>query len=55
MTLPQAALAFPLRNPAVCSVVLGMRNAQQVAHNVKLAEAALPRSLWSALEDRDLI
>ena len=55
VTLPQAALAFPLRNPAVCSVVLGMRNAQQVAHNVKLAEAALPRSLWSALEDRDLI
>ena len=54
-TLPQAALAFPLRNPAVGSVVLGMRNAQQVAHNVKLAEAALPPSLWSELENKGLI
>lgn len=50
-TLPQVALAFPLRNPAVASVVLGMRNAQQVADNIKLAASDVPLPVWEELED----
>jgi len=40
-TLPQAAIAFPLRNPQVASIAIGMRNATQVAANVALYEGGV--------------
>lgn len=49
VTLPQAALAFPLRHPAVASVVVGMRSAAEVAQNAALAAAPVPEALWSDL------
>jgi D-threo-aldose 1-dehydrogenase len=48
-TLPQAAIAFPLLQPAVSSVVLGMRTAEQVDRNAALYERAVPRELWDDL------
>jgi len=48
-TLPQAAIAFPLLHPAVSSVALGMRTAEQVDSNVARYEHAVPRELWDDL------
>lgn len=45
-TLPAVALAFPYREPAVVSVVLGMRTAEQVEQNVSLRDAAIPEDYW---------
>lgn len=48
VTLPEAALAFPYQHPAVCSVVIGMRTAEQVASNVQMHTQAqnIPAELW---------
>jgi D-threo-aldose 1-dehydrogenase len=49
ITLPQAAMAFPLRHPAVAAVVLGMRSADQVKENVELYGSAVPEEFWAEL------
>jgi len=49
-TLPQAAIQFPLRQPAVASVVAGMSTAQQVAQDAAWAAAALPAGLLDELD-----
>ncbi|MFC6093852.1 aldo/keto reductase [Saccharothrix lopnurensis] len=46
--LPLAALRFPLRHPAVTSVLLGMRTAAEVRANTSAAE--VPEALWAELE-----
>ncbi|WP_230686662.1 aldo/keto reductase [Catellatospora vulcania] len=46
--LPAAALQFPLRHPAVATVVAGMRSAEQVAAAVDGIRAYAPDSLWQA-------
>jgi D-threo-aldose 1-dehydrogenase len=48
-TLPQAAMAFPLRRAVVANVTLGMRTAEQVEQNANLFQAGLPAALWSDL------
>ncbi|AMM21599.1 aldo/keto reductase [Frondihabitans sp. PAMC 28766] len=48
-TLPEAAVAFPLRHPSVLSVVLGARDAAQVTSNVGRYRAPLPQELWDDL------
>ncbi|GAA3839136.1 aldo/keto reductase [Sphaerisporangium flaviroseum] len=55
VTLPQAALAFPARHPAVVSVVAGARSAGEVERNAALAAAPVPGELWTALADESLI
>jgi D-threo-aldose 1-dehydrogenase len=55
VTLPEAAVAFALRNPAVVSVVLGTRTADQVESNVDRYEARIPEALWSDLRAEGLI
>jgi D-threo-aldose 1-dehydrogenase len=47
--LPQAALRFPLRHPAVTHVVAGMRSAAEVRENLALLAAPVPDELWPAL------
>jgi D-threo-aldose 1-dehydrogenase len=54
-TLPDAAVAFPLLDPAVVSVVLGMRTAEQVSSNVARYERAIPEALWAELRTAGLI
>ncbi|ANJ26023.1 aldo/keto reductase [Agromyces aureus] len=54
-TLPEAALAFALRHPAVVSVVVGMRTAEQVDQTLERVEATVPDELWSALVERGLL
>ncbi|GGS57907.1 oxidoreductase [Planobispora rosea] len=55
VTLPQAALAFPLRHPAVASVVAGARSAAEVTRNAALAARPVPGELWSDLAAEGLI
>jgi D-threo-aldose 1-dehydrogenase len=55
VTVPQAAIAFPLSHPSVVNVTLGMRNAAQVQRNVELYQAAIPSDLWDVLKAEGLL
>lgn len=48
--LPAAALQFPLRHPAIASVVAGMRSRAEVEANMVLMRTAIPAPFWEALE-----
>jgi len=50
VALPAAAMAFPLRHPAVAAVVVGMRSPGEVEANVRHARAEIPPALWSELD-----
>jgi D-threo-aldose 1-dehydrogenase len=49
VSLPAAALQFPLRHPAVCSVVAGTRDAGQVAEALNRLGTHIPEQLWQDL------
>ena len=55
VSLPEAAIAFPLLHPAVVSVVLGARNAEQVIGNVERYTSRVPAELWTDLHTAGLI
>lgn len=48
--LPAAALQFPLRHPAVASVVVGHQSAEEVDRNLALLRRDIPEALWADLE-----
>lgn len=48
--LPTAAVQFPLRHPAVVSVVSGMRSAVQAADTVARLTTPVPDDIWAELE-----
>ncbi|MDT4912851.1 MAG: D-threo-aldose 1-dehydrogenase [Pseudonocardiales bacterium] len=47
--LPQLAMQFALRSPAVASVVVGMRSALEVRENVALLAAPISADAWAAV------
>ncbi len=47
--LPAAALQFPLRHPAVVSVVTGLRRPAQVADALARFAAPVPAGAWAGL------
>jgi D-threo-aldose 1-dehydrogenase len=51
VTLPDAALQFPLRHPAVTSVVVGLRSPAEVAGTIHRANVPIPDALWAELEE----
>jgi D-threo-aldose 1-dehydrogenase len=53
--LPAAALQFPLRHPAVISVVAGASNRKQIEGNVAFMEQSIPETMWEELETRGLL
>ena len=53
--LAAAALQFPLGQPAVVSVIPGMRSAAEVRENVRLFNATVPSSLWEELRSEELL
>ncbi|MCF0094017.1 aldo/keto reductase [Micromonospora sp. MH99] len=55
VTLPQAALAFVRRHPAVVSTVVGVRDAAQVTETLRRSDADVPEQLWAALRDAELL
>ena len=55
VTLPQAAIAFPLLHPVVTGVVIGMRSAEEVRRNVASFGTAVPVALWADLRAAGLL
>ena len=55
VSLPVAAIAYPLLHPAVVSVVLGAREASQVTSNVDRYRTAVPPEVWVELHAAGLI
>ena len=47
--LAAAALQFPVRHPAVASVLLGPRSPAQLAQSLDLLDVAIPEGLWAEL------
>jgi D-threo-aldose 1-dehydrogenase len=55
VTLPQAAIAFPLAHPVVAGVVIGMRSAEEVRRNISSFDAAVPAEVWADLRGAGLL
>jgi D-threo-aldose 1-dehydrogenase len=55
VTLPEAAVAYPLRHPAVVSVVVGTRTPAQLASTVERYETEVPEALWAELAETGLV
>jgi D-threo-aldose 1-dehydrogenase len=55
VTLPQAAIAFPLAHPVVAGVVIGMRSAEEVRRNVASCDAGVPPEVWADLRGAGLL
>ena len=55
VSLPAAAVRYPLRSAAVVSVVLGTRTEEQVSSNVERYWSEVPESLWRELDHEGLV
>jgi aryl-alcohol dehydrogenase-like predicted oxidoreductase len=55
VTLPEAALAYVRRHPAIVSTVVGLRSDVEVRETIERAEARVPEALWPALHSTGLI
>jgi D-threo-aldose 1-dehydrogenase len=53
--LRAAAIQFPLHHPAVATVVVGARSAEEMEENVALMSQQIPPELWTALKDEKLL
>lgn len=53
--LPQAALQFPLRHPAVVGVLAGARTPAEARRNADVIETPCPAALWEELQALGLI
>lgn len=53
--LPQAAMAYVARHPAVVSVVVGVQDAAQTQANTELFAQSVPEALWDDLDARGLV
>ena len=55
VSLPVAAIRYPLRHPAVRTVVVGSARATSVRENLGRAATNVPEPVWAALRDEGLI
>jgi D-threo-aldose 1-dehydrogenase len=55
VTLPAAALAFPLAHPAVAGIAVGCRTPDEVHTNAALSRTKVPAALWSDLKTAKLL
>ncbi|MGB3909779.1 MAG: aldo/keto reductase [Pseudolysinimonas sp.] len=53
--LMAAAIQFPLRHPAVASVLMGPRNRVELRQNLEMFEFPIPDEMWDELRRRNLI
>lgn len=53
--LAAAALQFPLRHPAIASVVVGHERAHEVARNVALMRHPIPADFWDEMKGEGLL
>lgn len=50
VSLPAAAIQFPLRDPAVAAVILGMRSAQEVRQDIAYRQEPIAPEVWTELD-----
>ena len=55
VSLPAAALQFPLAHPQVCSVVAGMANVTQLNATLRNYSASIPADFWAELKAEGLM
>lgn len=55
VNLPEAAIGYVLRHPAVVSVVVGARTKDQIEQNISYSDVAIPQELWSELINQGLV
>ncbi len=55
VSLPAAALQFPLGHPAVAAVIPGANSPSQVDANIAAFSSDIPSEFWAALRDAELI
>ncbi|HUQ57092.1 aldo/keto reductase [Lentzea sp.] len=55
VTLPEVAIQFALGHPAVVSVVIGSRTAEQMTSNAACFSASIPAGLWEELKSSGLL
>lgn len=55
VSLPAAALQFPLAHPAVISVIPGADSPEHVSANVSAAKQAIPPQFWTELKANSLL
>lgn len=55
VTLPDAAVQYALRHPAVASVVLGCRTPDHVRSTVSRSATEIPEEMWRELDDEGLV
>jgi D-threo-aldose 1-dehydrogenase len=55
VTLPQVAMAFPLRHPVVAGIVVGMRSAAEARRNAESFRAEIPAQVWADLRGEGLL
>jgi D-threo-aldose 1-dehydrogenase len=48
--LAAAAIQFPLRHPAVSSILVGARRPEEIAEDIRLLDYPVPEELWSELD-----
>lgn len=53
--LKAAALQFPLANPAVSTVLTGVRSIDELDENVEMAQVEIPDALWADLRREGLV
>jgi D-threo-aldose 1-dehydrogenase len=55
VSLPAAALQFPLHHPLVASVIPGARSAAEVESNIGLLSESIPAEFWAELKAEKLM
>ncbi|MFC0622912.1 aldo/keto reductase [Kribbella deserti] len=55
VSLPQAALAFPLRHPGVTSILVGAASPAEIRADAALVRQPVPPDLWRELTDQGLL
>ncbi|MFB7712472.1 aldo/keto reductase [Streptomyces sp. NPDC056105] len=55
VTLPQLAMAFPLRHPAVAGIVVGIRSEAEVRRNITALSMPIPEQVWGDLRGEGLL
>ena len=55
VSLPAAALQFPLAHPAVVSVIPGLRDSHELTETLGWVEEEIPDVFWQELQARDLL
>ncbi|WP_132116389.1 aldo/keto reductase [Actinocrispum wychmicini] len=55
VTVPQAAMKFPLRHPAVVGILVGMRSAEEARDDIAMFDMDVPEPLWADLRAEGLV